>query len=211
MITESTLTYISMGALFGLTAGLSPGPLLTLVISSTLQHNKAEGIKIAFAPLITDIPVILVTFFIFSRFSQFTSVLGLVSFLGGLYVAWLGYQTLKIKGLAIETQIVNPESFKKGILTNLLNPNPYLFWLTVGIPIAFKAYEISLLTAILYFLSFYTLIIGSVIGIALLVERSKTFLKNRIYTWTMRLLGVALLVFAVLFFYDGVKILWHLT
>ena len=195
--------------MFGLSAGLSPGPLLTLVISETLQHNKTEGTKIAFVPLITDLPVILITFFVFSRFSQFTVVLGLVSFLGGIYVAWLGYQTLRIKGLAVETQKLKPESFKKGILTNFLNPNPYLFWLTVGIPLAFKAYGISLAAVILFFLSFYTILVGSVIGIAIMVGRSKTFLKNKAYFWIMRILGIALLVFAVFFFYDGIKIFTH--
>jgi len=195
--------------MFGLSAGLSPGPLLTLVISETLQHNKTEGTKIAFVPLITDLPVILITFFVFSRFSQFTVVLGLVSFLGGIYVAWLGYQTLRIKGLAVETQKLKPESFKKGILTNFLNPNPYLFWLTVGIPLAFKAYGISLAAVILFFLSFYTILVGSVIGIAIMVGRSKTFLKNKAYFWIMRILGIALLIFAVFFFYDGIKIITH--
>ena len=209
MIADSTFTYLTMGAMFGLSAGLSPGPLLTLVISETLQHNKTEGTKIAFVPLITDLPVILITFFVFSRFSQFTVVLGLVSFLGGIYVAWLGYQTLRIKGLAVETQKLKPESFKKGILTNFLNPNPYLFWLTVGIPLAFKAYAISLVAVILFFLSFYTILVGSVIIIAIMVGRSKTFLKNKAYFWIMRILGIALLIFAVFFFYDGIKIFTH--
>ena len=208
MITDSAYTYLTMGALLGLSAGLSPGPLLTLVISETLQHNKAEGTKIAFVPLITDLPVILITYFIFSRFSQFTVVLGLVSFIGGFYVAWLGYQTLKIKGLEIETETIKPQSFKKGLLTNLLNPNPYFFWLTVGIPLAFKAYGISLSAVILFFASFYAVLVGSVIIIAILVGRSKTFIKNKAYTWIMRIIGIALLVFAVYFFYDGIKILF---
>jgi threonine/homoserine/homoserine lactone efflux protein len=211
MIADSAITYLTMGAMFGLSAGLSPGPLLTLVISETLQHNKTEGSKIAFVPLITDLPVILVTLFIFSRFSQFTVVLGLVSFLGSIYVAWLGFQTLRIKELAVETQKLKPESFKKGVLTNFLNPNPYFFWLTVGIPLAFKAYEISLAAVILFFLSFYTILVGSVIGIAIMVGRSKAFLKNKAYVWVMRILGIALLIFSIFFFYDGFKIFTHIN
>jgi len=211
MIADSAFTYLTMGALFGLSAGLSPGPLLTLVISETLQHNRTEGVKIAFVPPITDLPVILITYFIFSRFSQFTVVLGLVSFVGGIYVAWLGYQTFKIKGIAIETQTLKPQSFKKGILTNLLNPNPYFFWLTVGIPLAFKAYGISLTAVIVFFVAFYTVLVGSTIVIAFLVSHSKAFLKNKAYTWIMRLIGIALFAFALLFIWDGIKILFHLS
>jgi threonine/homoserine/homoserine lactone efflux protein len=206
MISSSIFPYLTAGAFFGLTAGLSPGPMLTLVISETLQHNRTEGAKIAFVPLITDIPVILVTYFVFSRLAQLTFLLGLVALLGGMYVAWLGYQTLKVKAFAIEARVPKPESFQKGIFTNILNPNPYFFWLTVGIPLAFKAYEASLAAVLVFFLSFYTLLVGSAIGVAIIAERTKTFLKSRGYLWIMRLLGIALLVFAVLFFMNGIQI-----
>ena len=35
------------GIVFGLAAGLSPGPLITLVVSETLKNGKKEGIKVA--------------------------------------------------------------------------------------------------------------------------------------------------------------------
>lgn len=207
MITASSFTFLIMGALFGLTAGISPGPLLTLVITETLKHNKTEGIKIAIAPLITDLPIIIVTTFIFSKLSQFNIILSLISFLGGIFFAYLGYETIKTKGLDFEVQKLKSESFKKGITANILNPHPYVFWFTVGIPTAFKAYETSLITVVLYFLLFYILLIGSKIGIALLVEKSKTLLENKAYRLTMQILGVTLLMFAVFFFYEGIKIL----
>lgn len=67
MITESSLAILGMGTFFGLTAGISPGPLLTHVITETIKHNRREGIRIAFAPLFTDLPIILVSSFVFSR------------------------------------------------------------------------------------------------------------------------------------------------
>ena len=64
MITAtSSIAFLTMGAFLGLTAGLSPGPLLTLVITETLKHSRAAGIKIAVAPLITDVPIIIFTYF----------------------------------------------------------------------------------------------------------------------------------------------------
>lgn len=207
MITVSSFTFLTMGAFFGLTAGISPGPLLTLVITETLQHNRTEGIKIAISPLITNIPIIVITYFIFSKFSQFNIVLSLISFLGGIFIAYLGYETIKSKGLDINVQRPKSDSLKKGVTANFLNPSPYLFWLTIGTPIAFKAYEISLVTVIIYFLSFYILLIGSKICIVLIVDKSKTFLKTRVYNWTMRILAIALFIFAAFFFYDGIRIL----
>ena len=54
-MTASLLT----GVIFGLSAGFAPGPLLTLVITQTLKHNIKEGVKVALAPLLTDLPIIL--------------------------------------------------------------------------------------------------------------------------------------------------------
>jgi len=210
MIADSAFTYLSIGAMFGLSAGLSPGPMLTLVISHTLQHNKTEGAKIAFAPLLTDLPVILITYFLFSKITQFNLVLGIISLLGGLYVSRLGYHTFRTQPLSIETPGAYPESFKKGILTSVLNPNPWFFWLTVGIPIVFKAYAVSLMAAVMFFVSFYLLLVGSVVGVAILVGHSKAFLKTKAYLWVMRILGIVLLIFAAIFFYDGLKTLFNL-
>jgi threonine/homoserine/homoserine lactone efflux protein len=210
MITTSSFTLIAMGAFFGLSAGLFPGPLLTLVITETLKHSRKEGIKIAMAPLITDLPIILIAFFIFSNLSQLNIVLGLISILGGSFFTFLGYETVKTKSLDLESQTIKPESLKKGITANLLNPHPYVFWMTIGIPTGFKAWKMSPATAIFYFLMFYLMLVGSKIGIAFLVERSKTFLKNRAYKITMQILAIVLFLFAVLFFYEGIKTLLSL-
>lgn len=207
MITSSSVTFLTIGAVFGLTAGISPGPLLTLVITETLKHNRKEGIKIAVAPLITDLPIILAAFFIFSRISRSNVLLSLISFLGGIYFAYLGYETITVKGLYSGEQTTRPRSLKKGITANFLNPNPYVFWITAGIPTAFKAYETGLVTVILYFILFYMMLIGSKTCVALLVERSKTFLKNNAYRIIMKILGIALFVFALYFFYDGIRML----
>jgi threonine/homoserine/homoserine lactone efflux protein len=207
MIPVSAFTYLAMGAFFGLTAGISPGPLLTLVITETLKHDRKAGIKVAIAPLITDLPIILAISFIFSGLSQNNMLLGLISILGGIFFTFLGYETVKTRELYSGKQDENQGSLKKGIAANFLNPNPYIFWLTAGIPTAYKAYETGLITAIMYFIMFYLFLTGSKIFVAFLVEKSKLFLKNRAYRLIMQILGVALFLFAAMFFYDGFKML----
>jgi threonine/homoserine/homoserine lactone efflux protein len=208
MIVSSSFAIALMGAFFGLSAGISPGPLLTLIITETIKHNRKEGIKIALAPLITDLPIISITYFVFSKLSQFNTVLGIISILGGVFFVFLGYETVKTKVQDLQAQSIKRESLKKGITANILNPHPYVFWFTVGIPTAFKAYEISLLTAFLYFLLFYTMLIGSKVTIAIIVEKSKSFLNNRAFLFTMQILATALFAFAILLFYNGIKTLF---
>jgi len=203
----SMLTILSMGAIFGLTAGISPGPLLTLVITETLKHNRAAGIRVALSPLITDLPIILATYFIFSQLSGFGVVIGIISILGGLFFAWLGFETVKTKRLNTGDSGKRPDSLKKGVTANFLNPNPYIFWFTAGIPTAFKAYKTGLAAVILYFLLFYTALIGSKVIVAFLVERSRHHLDNKIYRVVMQALGLVLFGFALYFLGDGIRLL----
>ena len=49
------------GVLLGLSGGLAPGPLLTLVVAETLRHGVRAGIGVALVPLLTDMPIVLVT------------------------------------------------------------------------------------------------------------------------------------------------------
>ncbi len=71
------MSALLVGAMFGLSAGFAPGPLLTLVVTQTLQYSVREGIRVSMAPLITDVPIILISFFILSRLATFEMAWGL--------------------------------------------------------------------------------------------------------------------------------------
>jgi len=207
-MTDNTLQFISAGILLGLSAGLSPGPLLTLVITQTLKHNRKEGIKVAISPLITDLPIILTAMFILKKVSEFNLILALISFSGGAFLAYLGIESVRIKKLNFgQRDLSKSESLKKGIIANFLNPSPYLFWTTVGTPLIFDALQINLITSVLFLIAFYTFLLGSKIMIAFLTARSKLFINQKIYLIVMKILGIILIVFSLIFFYDGAKYL----
>lgn len=206
-MTDNILQFISAGVLLGLSSGLSPGPLLTLVLTQTIKHNRAEGIKVALSPLITDLPIILVTVLILSKFAQFDIFLAIISFIGAIFLAYLGVESLRTREMSIDLQDSKSGSLRKGIIANFLNPSPYLFWATVGTPLMFKAYKTDLLTSMLFMVSFYVFLIGSKIVVAILVDRTKQFINQRIYIVIIRILGIGLLIFSLIFLYDGVKYL----
>ena len=200
-----TLQYFFIGSLLGLTAGISPGPLLTLVIAQTIKHNKQEGIKIAISPLITDLPIILLTAFLFIKVSQFDVVLAIISFAGSAFLVYLGYGSIKTKGLEYATSVANPGSLKKGIVVNLLSPHPYLFWAIIGTPYVFRAYEQNVVSVVLFLASFYLFLVGSKVIVAILTSRSKVFLGQKSYLVIMKLLGVALIVFSIILVVEGLE------
>jgi len=195
------------GITLGLYAGFSPGPLLVLVISQTLKHGYKEGVRVAFAPIISDIPIISICLLFLSLISGYKFLLGIISILGSVYLGFLAYEIFKTKGLIVDIDLEKPKSLTKGVALNLLNPAPYLFWITIGGPIIIPAYNESVLSPLWFIIGFYTLLIGSKIALAYATGKSRNFLSGKIYIWIMRILGVVLVIFALYFPNQGVRLL----
>lgn len=182
--------YLALGLSTGLSAGISPGPLLTLVVSASLRSGWAGGLRVALAPLITDAVIITLAVLLVDRLPP--EVLHWVGIAGGLVVIWIGIGILRSARSAIlpddagETSDPNRELWR-GVAVNALNPHPYLFWATVGAPILVSAWRISPLYPLAFLVPFYCLLIGSKIAIAWLVSRSAGGLS---LTWYRRILAV---------------------
>ncbi|MFC1515262.1 hypothetical protein ACFL7E_00730 [Thermodesulfobacteriota bacterium] len=54
--------------------------------------------------------------------------------------------------------------------------------------------------------SFYLLLVGSKMSLAMFVGRSRTFLTAKAYIYTVKVLGVALCVLSIFLFRDGLKL-----
>jgi threonine/homoserine/homoserine lactone efflux protein len=201
-----SIPFLISGIIFGLLAGVSPGPMLTIVISETLKHNKKEGIKIAVTPLFTDIPIILILVFLLSKLSFFNSLVSYISFLGAMFLIYMAYECIVFKGTSVISDNIKTHSFKKGIITNFLNPYPYIFWFTIGAPMLIKAYACSTLSVIIFVSGLYVCLVGSKIIIVLIVDKSKSFINSNVYKYIIRLLGIVLVVFAIIFIIEGLKL-----
>ncbi len=200
------ISFLTAGTILGLSAGFAPGPLLALVISETLKHDMKAGIKVAIAPILTDLPIIILTIFILSKLSNFHTVLGIISFCGGFLLIYMGYEGIKTKGVDLSQTVSKPDSLKKGIIVNALSPHPYLFWISVGAPTIIKAADQSVFTVFAFVSSFYLFLVGAKISLAIFVGRWQTFLTSRVYIYIMRSLGLVLIIFALILFRDGMTL-----
>jgi len=201
------IEFLSAGTLLGLAAGFAPGPLLVLVISETLKHNIKAGIKVSIAPLVTDVPIILLSLVILNRLADFRPVLACISIFGGLFILYLSYESLKTRGVELNLSSVSASSFRKGVITNALNPHPYIFYMTVGAPIIFRAINQNFLAALAFVGTFLLFLVGCKVLLAMVVERSRAFLKGQIYLWVMRTLGALLFFFSIVLFREGFELL----
>ncbi|MGE4291494.1 MAG: LysE family translocator [Desulfovibrio sp.] len=207
---EVLLASMAAGAVLGLSSGAAPGPLLTLVITETLTSGFRAGIRVAAAPLLSDPPIILACALLLAELSRFSWVLSLVSLVGGLVIFRLAVDTWKAEPPQPGTSPVRSFSLRKGVITNLLNPHPYLFWLGVGAPLLVRGYhQNGPADPVLFLACFYVCLVGAKVVIALLTARSRAFLRGRAYALLLKLLSLALAGFGLLLLRDAWLLFCH--
>jgi len=189
-------------ALLGLAEGLKPGPLNTVVIAETLRHNWKEGAKAALSPIITDGPIITISALLWWSATSLAGLTGILYAAGAAFLAYLGVDGLRSPAPSLkrdENVEVKPESLKRGVITNLLNPNPWLFWTLAGAPFLVAAWDEGHLLPFVFIVGFISVLIGVKIALAIMLDRSKSLLTERGLLWAIRLSSLALIGLAILF------------
>lgn len=194
---------LSSITIMGLAAGFSPGPTSTLVITQTAKYGLRDGIKVALAPLLTDLPIIATMLGIFSYFALSSVFLGSVSLLGAIFLLYLSYDLFFTPNTVLETTS-SSRSVMKGILTNLFNPGPYLFWGTIGAPMLLNTFKSSFSTGVFSVALFLLSITTAKLSIALISNFSMKFIKGNYYHIFVRSLGVIMAIFAIVYFREGI-------
>ena len=161
------LPFILLGATLGLSAASLPGPLMTLLITETLNHGWKKSFKIVFAPLVSDIVIVPAVLLILKQVPA-----GYLKFIHFAGAALLFYMAFNLrKSLYDQTLQDQPgekkiAGFKMAVLLNFVSPGPYLFWSLVNGPNFLQALEISIFSAVSYVAAFYSVFI---LGMLLIV------------------------------------------
>ena len=157
------LSYILVGISYAFAAAVQPGPLQTYLMSRTISHGWKRTMPAAFAPLLSDGPIIILVLFVLSSVSQ--NVISVLQISGGIFLLYIAFKTWQ--SYKIYSEKNNPEnhsnakSLMEATLVNLLNPNPYLGWSLVMGPMLIKGWNENPPNGIALIVSFYgTLVIG---------------------------------------------------
>tara|TARA_B100002051_G_scaffold216016_1_gene208437 strand:+ start:388 stop:1023 length:636 start_codon:yes stop_codon:yes gene_type:complete len=199
MDTELIAQLAGAGVALGIIEGIKPGPLLTMVIRESLSKGLKAGMWTAAAPIFTDGPLIIVSLFFAGWVATEPSILLAISALGAAFLTKMGLEcfTLELPNPDMEEDASG--SFKRGILTNLLNPNVYVFWFLIGGPLMASAAEQEPVAPVLYAIAFLVTIILVKAAIAWIFVGGGAWLSPRRYRIAMVICGIAMLAFAVSF------------
>ena len=201
---ETLLYFVGSGLLLGFSGGVAPGPLSALVISQTLRFGVREGMIVAFAPLITDVALVLASGWLASEVTQIDGALGGISIVGAGAVWWLAWESFSAT-TPVPAEGEQPRSLLKSILVNLLNPHPYIFWFLVGGPIVAKAIACGVQELTLFLAGFFFSLVGAKVLLAWVTQYFRAWLLGAFYRRVMQGLGIALFLFGVGMLIDGVN------
>lgn len=192
--------YLTQGLAMGLYAALQPGPFQTYILSETLQRGWRKSLPMAFAPLVSDLPPVLVTLLVLSRMPQ--GVLDGLRIAGGLLMLYLARGAYKAFMEEKEESAANKATPAKSLLSaaaiNILSPSVYLFWSTIGAPIVLEGWQISPMHGLSFVIGMYTVFIPALATLIILFAQTGR-LPNKAQKWIGY--GLALLL-ALLGFYQ---------
>ena len=207
MQTDLIMALAAAGVALGLFEGIRPGPLLTMVIRETLTGGWSAGARAASAPIFTDGPLIIVSIFLSGWVAERSSILFLISLLGAGFLVWFGIDCFRIEAPDPDTaQEAVTGSFRRGVITNLLNPNVYVFWFLIGGPLMASAADEEPLAPVAYALSFLVTIIIVKMAIALIFDRTRGSMSPRAYKIALGICGLGMIGFSAGFLYQAYEL-----
>ena len=186
----------------GLSGGISPGPMLVLVLSQTIQYGLKEGLKVTLGPLISDAPIIIAAYFFTNQIP--VSFLYWLYLPGGMYLIYMAKHSWQINFDSMDVTKPVANSIKKGVMTNILNPAPYLFWLTIGAPIIIRQSGSKMSV---FFLAFYSALLGTKVLIAYLISIGRN--NQKALNYISKSLALIIFIYGVYFMFLWGKVIWE--
>jgi threonine/homoserine/homoserine lactone efflux protein len=200
------LTFLALGAGIGFVAGVSPGPVLTLVVSETLRGGWLRGSAVAAGPLLADGPIVILALTVMNQLpSAFVPAVSLVGGVFLLYLALTAAINARRAAVPRGERLSAQGGFLTGVLARGLSPHPYLFWFLVGAPTLFQAAQVGWHASAAFVVGYYLTIVGSNVGLALALHRWIGLLSQRVYRGLLVLGSLILAVYGLVLLGDAVR------
>ncbi len=186
-------SFLLRGLGLGLAAGAQPGPIQSFFIRQSAAHGWRKVWPAAFAPLLSDGPIIALTLFVLSRIPLWLQK-GLY-LAGGVFILYLAWQSWRppTEEAADEAAV---STLWQATLTNLLNPAPYIFWSTVNGLIFLAGWQRSPGHGLVFLLGFYGAMISVNLAVIFISSQAVRYLPQ-VQRWLLRLSALALTFFGL--------------
>ena len=193
------INYLFFGITYSLACVVQPGPFQAFLFSQSLTNGWRKTVPLVFAPLISDLPIIILVVFVLTKIPPVA--LGILQCLGGAFLLYLAVEAWKAwrKFSQYTTQDFSPrQNIFKAALINFLNPNPYLGWSLVMGPLLIKGWCKDPANGIILLIGFYSSMIIYSIGMVVVFAAARN-LGPQI---SRRAIGMSALAFVIFGLYQ---------
>ena len=200
------LSYLIFGITYAFAAAVQPGPLQTYIISQTLKKGWRSTLPAAFAPVISDIPILILVLFLLSTMPD--SFIVILRIGGGLFLLYLGFRAFKSWKEFDEDQTISNESGQQtlfnAVFVNILNPAPYLGWSLIMGPLFLEGWRLAPINGIAMIIGFYLTMILTLAGIIILFGFARKF-GPKVSKLLIGLSSIVLFVFGIYQLWLGIN------
>ena len=197
--------YLLQGLTLGLAAGIQPGPFQTYIISQSLRQGWKKTLIAAFAPFVSDGPIVTLVLLVLSQIPNWFQ--RLLQIAGGLFVLYLAWGAYKAWRDFSPERTIDEGSSRQSLLhaglMNALSPGPYLFWSFVNGPIVIQAWRETPANAVNFLFGFYGGMIALNAAIILLFGLATQF-GDRVRRGLLGASALALAGFGIFQLWQGI-------
>lgn len=192
-----------------LSGALMPGPLLAATIAGSHRQGFWYGPAVALGHALMEVLILAVLvsgLFVMLR-SPWTSVV--ISVVGAAALVWMGVglarQALRPGGAGAASALSGMRAVPAGVVTTVLNPYWYLWWLVAPSPLLVAALKVGWTGIAAFFVGHVSVDVIWCAVVALGVSRGRRWLQGRAYRGLLAGCAAILLVAACLFLWLGLQ------
>lgn len=167
-------SYFIFSITYAFACVVQPGPFQAYLFSQSISNGWRKTVPLVFAPLISDLPVILLVLLVLTNVPA--EVLAILQCLGGVFLLYLAFKAciaFRTFDLDAQQAVSQQQNVFKAVMINLLNPNPYLGWSLVMGPLLLKGWSEDPANGIILLAGFYSSLIIFSIGLVALFSAAR--------------------------------------
>lgn len=194
----------------GFSGALMPGPLLAVTVDESTRRGAIAGPLLMLGHMILEIALVALVAVGLGGFLTQPVVVAAVSFVGGGLMCWMGQGMVRT---ASRLSLANPAAKRSsmhpvlaGIVVSLSNPYWTIWWATIGVGYIVMGAKLGLAGIVAFFIGHILADVTWYTLVSFGVAKGRRWMPDTVYQWMIRLCGIALLVFGVLFLLEGRKV-----